>query len=227
MDQGQLLQAFIALVAGIVAAGLLFFLPAGTFAWPAAWAAIGTLVLGLVGTLVALWRADPAALAARSTGFKSGTKKWDYWIAGAMLVAMVLVAPAAGLEFRASGRSLPVPVMAIGHLLLIASIGLIAWAQVANPFFEPGVRIQTERGHKVVEAGPYAHIRHPGYLGGSLFALGLALALGSLAALGPAFVAIGLLAYRTVREDETLIAELPGYAGYTGRVRARWVPRLW
>lgn len=35
---------------------------------------------------------------------------------------------------------------------------------VVNPFFEKTVRIQTDRGHRVIDTGPYAYMRHPGYM---------------------------------------------------------------
>jgi protein-S-isoprenylcysteine O-methyltransferase Ste14 len=34
---------------------------------------------------------------------------------------------------------------------------------IENRFFSGTVRIQTERGHKLVSSGPYAWLRHPGY----------------------------------------------------------------
>ena len=59
-----------------------------------------------------------------------------------------------------------------------------------NKFFEPPVRIQTDRGHKVIDTGPYAIVRHPGYAFGFLFFLGMPLALGSLWALIPAMLLV-------------------------------------
>lgn len=227
MDQGQLLRSFVSLLVSLALAGLLLFLPAGTFAWQAAWALLAMFVLEIAIGVAILWRVNPDIFAARSSGFKPGTKRWDYLVGGGLIVAIAAICLVAGLDFRMSGHSAPLPVLIIGHLVFLAGFVLIAWAQAVNPFFEPGVRIQTERGHKVIEAGPYGIIRHPGYVAGSLFAIGLALALGSVAALGPALVAVALLFYRTLREDETLIVELPGYAAYTGRVPARWIPRLW
>ena len=67
-----------------------------------------------------------------------------------------------------------------------------------NKFFEPTVRIQTDRGHKVIDTGPYAIIRHPGYAFGFLFFLGMPLALGSVWALIPAILLCPLLVMRTV-----------------------------
>ena len=60
--------------------------------------------------------------------------------------------------------------------------------KAVNKFFEPLVRIQTDRGHKVIDTGPYAIVRHPGYAFGFLFFLGMPLALGSLWALIPAIL---------------------------------------
>ena len=66
----------------------------------------------------------------------------------------------------------------------------MAWAETVNPFFEPGVRIQTERGHYVIDTGPYAIIRHPGYFAAILLFTGVALSLGSWWALIPAGFAV-------------------------------------
>ena len=98
-------------------------------------------------------------------------------------------------------------------------MGITAWAQAVNKFFEPSVRIQTERGHGVIDAGPYAIVRHPGYVAGCLLTVGTALSLGSLWALVPASLAALLLLVRTRWEDQTLQGELVGYRDYAQRVR--------
>jgi protein-S-isoprenylcysteine O-methyltransferase Ste14 len=48
-----------------------------------------------------------------------------------------------------------------------------------NRFFFSVVRIQAERGQYVVTAGPYAYVRHPGYLAGILIMVASGPALGS------------------------------------------------
>ena len=81
---------------------------------------------------------------------------------------------------RAPCRSaVPWPVCGLGHVLVLVAMALIAWAQAVNRFFEPGVRIQADRGHEVIDTGPYALVRHPGYVAASLLFVGIALALGS------------------------------------------------
>jgi protein-S-isoprenylcysteine O-methyltransferase Ste14 len=89
------------------------------------------------------------------------------------------------------------------------------------------VRIQDERGHQVISTGPYAFVRHPMYSGAVLYFLGIALLLGSWYAVAIAVVLIALFGLRAVWEENTLIAELPGYAAYAERVRYRLVPGLW
>ncbi|HEX5149674.1 MAG TPA: glycosyltransferase family 39 protein, partial [Candidatus Limnocylindrales bacterium] len=53
-------------------------------------------------------------------------------------------------------------------------------------FFSALVRIQRDRGHRVVNTGPYRVLRHPGYAGSITTMFGAALALGSRWALGVA-----------------------------------------
>lgn len=78
-----------------------------------------------------------------------------------------------------------------------------------------------------MDTGPYAVVRHPGYLGMLIFDLGAPLALASWRAFLPAGVAIGCFALRTAREDRMLRAELLGYKEYARRVRYRLLPRVW
>ena len=93
--------------------------------------------------------------------------------------------------------------------------------------FSATVRIQEERGHVVIDFGPYEYVRHPGYTGALAFSLASPVALGSWLALIPAVFLALVLAVRTALEDRTLRAELKGYEEYASRVRSRLVPGLW
>jgi protein-S-isoprenylcysteine O-methyltransferase Ste14 len=111
---------------------------------------------------------------------------------------------------------------------LAASYAFVFWAMAVNRFFSSIVRIQADRGQHVVAGGPYAYIRHPGYLGGIVLALCSGPALGSWLATA-IFVLSGVpfLIHRAVIEDRVLRAELAGYADYAGRVRWRLMPGIW
>ncbi len=115
----------------------------------------------------------------------------------------------------------------LGYALLIIGMMGVTWAESVNKFFEPTVRIQTDRGQYVIDIGPYAIIRHPGYVFISTLLVGMPLALGSLWALVPALLSCLLLVVRTVLEDRTLQVELPGYKNYAQRIRYRLIPGEW
>jgi protein-S-isoprenylcysteine O-methyltransferase Ste14 len=113
-------------------------------------------------------------------------------------------------------------------LALAAGYALCLWAMVVNRFFSSVVRIQSDRGQRVVTGGPYAIIRHPGYLAGIVIMVASGLALDSW--LATAFLAVfslPFLLYRAVTEDRVLQAQLPGYRDYAQRVRWRLMPGVW
>ncbi len=206
---------------------LLLFLPAGTFAWTRGWIfCLVFLASCVVGALI-LWRVNPEIFAARAR-IKEGTKRWDYLLAvifAPVMIALPVVAALDDGRFHWSGA--PWWVCGLGYALYAAGFAIVTWAEAVNKFFEPGVRIQTDRGHKVIDTGPYAIIRHPGYVGATLLFAGIALALGSYWALIPAGLWWLALIVRTRWEDQTLQAELPGYAEFAQRVRYKWIPGLW
>jgi protein-S-isoprenylcysteine O-methyltransferase Ste14 len=113
-------------------------------------------------------------------------------------------------------------------IALAAAYAFVIWAMRVNRFFSSVVRIQSDRGQVVIASGPYAFIRHPGYLAGTVVMVASGLALDSWIA--TAFLAafsLPFLLYRAASEDRTLLAELPGYRGYAQRVRWRLLPGIW
>jgi len=206
---------------------LFMFLPAGTWAWTKGWLFILAL-LGIVAVVgLYLWRVNPEVLIARSRTHE-GTKRWDRILLCFFFPTIWAIVPVAALDDgRFLWSSLPWWVCAVGYATLLVGVGITTWAEAVNKFFEPTVRIQTDRGHAVIDTGPYSLVRHPGYLGGFFTAMGMALSLGSLWALIPAGLASLLLILRTQWEDQTLQAELPGYKEYTQQVRYRLIPGVW
>jgi protein-S-isoprenylcysteine O-methyltransferase Ste14 len=75
----------------------------------------------------------------------------------------------------------------------------------------------------VVDAGPYARVRHPLCLSEIVAMLGAAVTCGGVAPLLGWTLLVALQAYRAVREEEVLLAALPTYAGYRART-ARILP---
>lgn len=206
---------------------LLVFLPAGSIGWQPGWVFVAVLVLAFGASAVILARVNPMIYRARSR-FQPGTKSWDKALLALMLPAMAAILPIAALDAgRFHWSILPLWAVLLGYGAMLTGIALTGWAQAVNPFFEPGVRIQSERHQRVIDSGPYRFVRHPGYVAAILLFFGMAIALGSLWALVPAVIASMLLVVRTDWEDRLLQAELRGYLEYIRRVRFRLIPGLW
>jgi protein-S-isoprenylcysteine O-methyltransferase Ste14 len=58
---------------------------------------------------------------------------------------------------------------------MIMGFAGVTWAMSVNKFLAATVRIQTDRGQRVIETGPYANGRHPGYAIGHPLFLGMPL----------------------------------------------------
>jgi protein-S-isoprenylcysteine O-methyltransferase Ste14 len=212
---------------GIVMLAVMLFLAAGTIDWIAGWAMAIVTAGWVAATAIVVMPRYPALLAER-TGPKKGAKTWDTALLGLYGVAMMIMWIVAGLDFRNSWSSGIGPAAQIGAMLIvIAGYALVVWATGTNAFFSQVVRIQTERGHTVVSSGPYRVVRHPAYVGMILVVMGAPIMLGSWWALIPGVISALLVIVRTKLEDQTLQAELPGYAEYAQHTRYRLIPGIW
>ena len=217
-------------VVWLVGMGALLFGAAGTFAWPAAWWYV--IELGVLSLWIGLWlaRHDPALLAERlSPILQAQQSRWDRFFMVSVAVAwcgwLVLMAFDA-MRFHWTAP-LPVALVSAGSLCVFLCLLLCRFVFQANSYAAPVVKIQTSRGHKVIDTGLYAYVRHPMYAAALLLLVGTPLLLGS--AWGLAFVPVMVIGigWRAVREERVLAAQLDGYADYMTRVRYRFVPFIW
>ena len=209
---------------------LLMFLLAGTLRWWQAWVYLGISYGASIISRVLIARIHPDLVQERgSYDEKKDVKPWDKWLMPLVALAMpTAYYLTAGLDKRFSWSG-PVPLWLYqaALILTLAAFCFSSWALVANRFFSAVVRIQTDRGHKVVEKGPYVIVRHPGYAAGIVVALMFPIMLGSWWAYVPVGIMTVFTVLRTALEDKTLINELPGYAGYTQKTRYRLLPGIW
>ena len=225
VDPARLL---LAVLGGIATIGIVMFWPAGTLEWPAGWVYLAIIAAYYWVTVVYLNRVNPEVIVHRMRFGAAGTKRWDIvWLTvfSPLFIGIYVVA---GLDaMRYEWSSMPVWLWPLGIALFVLGAWLLDWSMGVNPHFEKTVRIQADRGHRVIDTGPYAYVRHPGYVGLFGWMLGTPLLLGSWCALGPAAVASIATVVRTALEDRTLHAELHGYEAYAARVRYRLVPGIW
>lgn len=218
----------IRLAAGTVAFSALLFLSAGTTRWPAAWAFLTIITAVMVAYAAIVARLHPDLIEERLHP-PADAKRWDKPLAAIVaVVGPIVLLLLCGLDRRLAWSG-PAPGWAeVGGLLAVAAGGALSlWAVAANRFFSALVRVQRDRGHRVVDTGPYRYVRHPGYAGSMLYMLGVTVALGSRVALGAAALLGVVLGVRTALEDHTLHEELDGYADYAQRVRFRILPGIW
>jgi protein-S-isoprenylcysteine O-methyltransferase Ste14 len=207
----------------VVAMAVALFAAAGTLAIPGFWAYLAIFAAVMIVSFTAL---DPDLLRERD---RPGGQKPPLAL---RLFALVLFMHwiLAGLDRGRFHWSDDVPawLQGIGLLTVAAGYALALWAMRVNRFFSSVIRIQTDRGQRVVTTGPYAFVRHPGYVAGILIMVASGPALGSwLAAALLVILSLPFLLYRAITEDRILQAELAGYSDYAARVRWRLVPGIW
>ncbi|MGJ0506570.1 MAG: methyltransferase family protein [Methylocystis sp.] len=160
--------------------------------------------------------------------FQACQPAWDKVILSLFFVLYLASFIVMGLDatrWRAS--HMPVWAEAAGAVSILASYAII-WRVLAENFFAaPVVKIQEERGQRIVTTGPYAVVRHPMYRAAIFFLLGTPLLLGSF--YGLAFVPplVILLALRAIFEERTLADRFPEYAAYAERTKYRFAPGVW
>ena len=208
--------------------GVILFGTAGRLNWGAGWWFLGLNLFTMVLSAVLLIRRRPELLAERSK-VREGTKGWDRILTPSIaILGPVAIIITAGLDARC-GWSVPIGYgwRGIGFILALGSQIFVLWAMVANPFFATTVRIQDDRGHRVISGGPYQLVRHPGYLGSLVYNLACPPVLNSRWTFLPAALTILLLIIRTGLEDRMLREELPDYLQYAETVRYRLIPGIW
>jgi len=207
----------------LIGAAAALFASAGTFAIAAFWVYLAILAMVFVASFAML---DPGLLRER---MRPGGKPPPLGLK-LFTVVLLLHLVVAGLDRGRLHLSDGIPpwLQATGLAVVAAAYALVLWAMRVNRFFSSVVRIQLDRGQRVVATGPYSFIRHPGYAAGTLIVLASGIALGSwLAAVLLVVTSLPFLFYRAITEDRVLLAELPGYREYAGRVRWRLIPGVW
>ena len=201
----------------------------GRWNWWEAWVMVALYILSFVISRMIAVRKTPDILRERANfGAHENTQPWDKWLSMVVAFGSVFILLVVGLDARfrwSAGFSLPVEL--IGLALIIIGYLIASYAFVENAYFSGTVRLQEERGHKVISGGPYRWVRHPSYSGSLIASLGMPLLLDSLWAFVPVIVFGAFFVLRTSLEDRFLHENLPGYREYAQRTRYRLVPGIW
>ncbi|MBN2136008.1 MAG: isoprenylcysteine carboxylmethyltransferase family protein, partial [Acidobacteria bacterium] len=194
--------------------------------WINAWIYFGLMVLIHPIYVLVILKNNPEIFNVRNR-CGEGTKRYDRVLLLLIFLFMATAYFVAGFDKRHGWSDIPLHYSIIAFVLGLFPYALITWSLATNKHFEPSVRIQNDRNHKVCDRGPYKFIRHPGYAGMVFFSLLVPVMLGSFYAFISAILSIIPTIVRTALEDRTLHKELDGYKEYASRVRYRLVPFIW
>ncbi|MFX1510442.1 MAG: methyltransferase family protein [Promethearchaeota archaeon] len=217
---------------------VLLWISAGFQLWLNAWVYIIFLLFFSTIFMIAMAWKNPELLnirgAPRRAIQQTQLPHYEKFFLTVFTILLILIPIFAGLDYRGLFNLwLPLPIqvpvwlVGIGFGLVIMGEFLFGWAMISNPFFHGMIAIQTERSHRVISKGPYRLVRHPGYLGQSLYYLGMPLLLASWWAFFLGIIMTIAFVYRTTKEDRALLAGLPGYGVYAEKTSKRLFPGLW
>lgn len=223
------LRAVALMLVFIVGVPLLPLLISRRWDWWEAWVYALVYILSFAISRGLAAQRHPDLLAERARYMQhEDAKPWDKLLSPLVGLGGGLIPLVAGLDALfgwSPGFSMGGKILALA--VILAGFALGSYALIENRFFSGVVRIQAERGHRVVSSGPYHWMRHPGYAGALLAFLATPVFLDSVWAFLPALAITVLLVVRTRLEDRTLQDELDGYRDYARQVRYRLLPGVW
>ncbi len=203
------------------------FWSAGTLDWFRGWVMFVLLGVTFTANLLVMLIKTPTLLRARWQ-WKAETKGYDKIIGVAYMTATIVMFTVAGLDaVRYQWSAMNGALLFPGVVLHILGISIVMWSVLVNPHLETTVRIQTDRGHRVISDGPYRLVRHPMYVGVIIMYAGWPFILQSWVSFGGAGLVGLILTVRAGLEDRTLKNELAGYAEFCQQTRYRMIPGVW
>jgi protein-S-isoprenylcysteine O-methyltransferase Ste14 len=206
-------------------AGILVFLPAGTFDYWEARVFIAVFFACNLALTAYLVLKDPKLLERRMKAGPAAEKTKTQKII--MVLAFVFFASVAvfpALDHRFGWSDVPASVVVLGNILSVASY--FGFYRILRENSYAAAAIQVEEGQKLISTGPYAIVRHPMYSAALIMSLGIVLALGSWVGLLALVPGILVVVWRFLDEEKFLHKDLPGYTEYTRKVRWRLIPGI-
>ena len=176
MKKGLLKDALIKIAFGIVAMGLLLFLPAGTIHWPDGWLLMIILFVPMFFAGLVMYAKAPDLLRSRLRAKETQSEQKDVIkYSGLMFLAAFIIA---GLNYRFQWIMMPRAVVWIGVVIFLLAYCLFGEVLRENQYLSRVIEVQEDQ--TVVDTGLYGIVRHPMYTATVLLFLSMPLVLNSL-----------------------------------------------
>ncbi len=161
----------------------LLFGAAGTLDWRPAWTFLMEMLVGGLAVFLWLLRHNPDLLRERlASPFQKQQVFSDKIFMPLVTIAWCGWIVLMGLDAERWKTSwMPDTWHIVGALLVVLCFVMTWFTFRENSFAAPVIKIQKERGQKVISSGPYRYVRHPMYVGAVLYFIGVPLAARFLA----------------------------------------------
>ncbi len=219
-------QSSLSSITGLLAFGLLVFLPAGTFDYWRGWAFIAVFAAATLIPSVYLLVKNPAALRRRmQAGPTAETRPLQRLVIAVAFLTLGGMIVLSAFDFRFGWSTVPAGVSVVGLVLVASGLTIAMLVTIQNGY--AAANITVESGQQLSSTGWYGFVRHPMYFGNVILMIGIPLALGSYWGLLLVAAGLGVLAIRITDEEALMKQELPGYRDYMAEVHYRLMPYVW
>ncbi len=223
MKKGLLKDALIKIAFGIVAMGLLLFLPAGTIHWLDGWLLMIILFVPMFFAGLLMYAKAPDLLRSRLRAKETQSEQKDVIkYSGLMFLVAFIIA---GLNYRFQWIVMPRAVVWIGVVIFLLAYCIFGEVLRENQYLSRVIEVQEDQ--TVVDTGLYGIVRHPMYTATVLLFLSMPLVLNSLISFIIMLAYIPIIVKRIKNEEEVLETELKGYKEYKQKVKYRLIPFIW
>ena len=195
-----LVNALVKFICGLLAVGMLLFLPAGALNYPGGLRLAALLFAPMLLLGIVLFVKAPKLLEKRLNHRE--TQAAQKRVVGFSVVVFTTGFMLAGLDFRFGWTKVPGWLVILASVLLLASYLMYAEVMRENAYLSRTIEVQ--KGQKVVDTGLYGVVRHPMYAATVVLFLSMPLVLGSIWAF-LVFLAYPALMVKRIRNEEQVL----------------------
>ncbi len=202
-------QAIVQGLVGTLLLIVLIFWPAGTFDYWQGWLFLGIFTASTVGFSMYLAIYDRPLLERRMKAGPQHEREWSQKIIMSLVfLAFLALIVVPALDYRYRWSPVAPALSILGDVVILLSFLFIFSVIRVNSFAASNIRV--EKDQRVIDTGPYAHVRHPMYTGAIWLFVGMPLALGSWWPLALIVPVVPVLLWRLLDEERVLQRDLPG-----------------
>jgi protein-S-isoprenylcysteine O-methyltransferase Ste14 len=219
-------RAWIQSALGVPILAAALFIPAGTFHYWQGWLFGAVFIAASSALGLYFLKHDPALLKRRMAVGPTAEREPTQKIIVTMLtISFLLMMVVPGLDHRWGWSSVPVWLVLLANAGVILSFAIFFVVMKQNSYAAATIRV--EAGQPLVSTGIYGIVRHPMYSGALILMICMPLALGSYWTLLVLILALPVLVWRILNEENVLTRDLAGYTEYCRKVRYRLIPGIW